>query len=494
MELDQFTDLLATRVRARYDVRGGVFYLDLRAQPLGNRPPLVIRDRAAVGWPTKGQPIPAPPVRETKAYQTALTAVKAYVKRQYAPHLHALLYGGRAEVPGRGPTVAEACESYLAKAAKRLHAKNNTPRNRGSMLNKHVVPTFGARALATLTAVEVEAHLKDLMASRKTRSGRMKQWPAARATKRHVHQALIAVWRHEFPRSECPFERVDFDDGSQIRRLREAIWAGREEDLVLEEATALTPEQAERALVAAAAHDRKLATDPRWRHISVPNTAALIAFQIGTGARIGELALLRWWMIYESFGLMLIPGTKTRTSLRLIPIQDVLRPWIAAVKKLARPDGGSPDREDFVFPTNRRRPGEHPNKRNLQEKVALALELAGLKVPMERMDGTMTHWARSTHISWGSMETQRIAPAWLMIYAGHALKGLGDQGAVAFGAITRGYMSQRAAEVPEGHRTYIRHLPGPEDIREALKEFTPSPVRSWRERCRVRKPKVPGDR
>jgi hypothetical protein len=182
-------------------------------------------------------------------------------------------------------------------------------------------------------------------------------------------------------------------------------------------------------------------------------------------------------MIYESLGLMLIPGTKTRTSLRLIPIQDVLRPWIAELKKLSRPDGGSPDRMESSSRRTGVGPASAPTSGTCRRKVALALELAGLKVPMGRMDGTVTHWARATHISWGSTETQRIAPAWLMIYAGHALKGLGAQGAVAFGAITQGYMSQRAAEVPEGHRTYIRHLPAPEAIREALREFTPSSVR-----------------
>lgn len=490
MELDQFANLLATRVRARDDMTGGVFYLDLRARPFGNRAPMVIRERSAAGWPAKGAPYLAPPTKDTKAYERALAAAKVYVKRHYAPHLFALVHGSSGNPTVGNPTVAEACEGYIAKAIGRLGPKHNTVKNRASVLRKHLVGQFGPRALAAISVDEVETWLQGLMVDKAIGRGKKRRKPASMTTKRHVLQALWAVWKSQFPRIDCPFKRIELDDGSHRRSIREAIEAGREEELLRDDTGALTPEEVARALTAAMSYDRKLATDPRWRHIAVPNTAALIAFQVATGARIGELALLRWWMIYENLGLMLMPGTKSETSFRLIPIQDLLRPWIAELKALACADGGVFDRQAVIFPTDRRRADERPNKRNLQGKVAHALELAGLKIPQQLMDGKMTHWARATHISWASVEMERVEPFWLSIYVGHALSGRGAPGTVPFAAITLRYMSQRATEMPERHRTYIRHLPAPEAVREALASFEASPVRHWTETCRVRKPKA----
>ena len=58
--------------------------------------------------------------------------------------------------------------------------------------------------------------------------------------------------------------------------------------------------------------------------------------------------------------MILIPGIK-KNELRLVPIQDGLRPWLEELRLLARPDGGPPDDMAFVFPTNRRRIGHRPN-------------------------------------------------------------------------------------------------------------------------------------
>jgi hypothetical protein len=92
------------------------------------------------------------------------------------------------------------------------------------------------------------------------------------------------------------------------------------------------------------------------RRVSVPNTAALIVLLLATGGRIGELADLRWKMIREDEGYIIMPGTKTRHSLRVIPLQDVLRPWLPVLKRLTQPDGGQP--VDHRPPAQTRAPGD----------------------------------------------------------------------------------------------------------------------------------------
>lgn len=501
MDLDAFTALLTRRIRSRYDMGNGgradddrlpetgVFSLDLRAKVFGNRAPLVMRDHRAPGWPTSGTPLAAPVRADDavarKAYDTALATAGLYVVRHYAPLLHRELYPQfyptLPDVTGESLTTAEACAAFLEHIVSVLGADHNTVRTRRSEIRTHILPALGARVLKEVTAGEVRNVLANLRVQEFNGPRSELRVPASLGTKRSVLRAIRAIWKHAFPDMRSPFGGViSVDDGSARRSNRDAIQAGKLDGLIAGKTGALDPKDVVRALTAAAAYDRRLTNDPRYRHIGVPNCAALMATQIATGCRIRELVYLRWSMIDEVQGVILVPGTKTEGALRLIPLQDALRPWLAELKRIQYPDGREPVGTDFVFSTSARTPKSgRPNQRKLIGKMSHALELAGLKIPRVSMDSKATHWARATHISWGTTATELIAPEWLSWYVGHG----GDR---RFHETTGLYMTVRPSTMPRSHREYIRHLPSPTAVNAMLATFEPSPVRSWRQRGRVR--------
>ena len=431
---------------------GNALALDLRGKVWGNRGRLTLRNPADPGWPREG--------RTT----TRMAVAEKWVEDHYHPMIAAQLHIA-AEVPDEaGLTGAEAVERYVREKSDSLGADHDTVRNRTSALRKHFVPLFGDRELATITKREIREHLDGLKV-RKQVDGRWRTVRAEIGTKRALRTSYLALWRHVLPDVDCPWEGIYLNTDAEKRALREQIKDGEFENLTQPESGALTPSQVLKLLTAALWYDfNRIANRKNTSSWAVANTAFAIALQIATGMRKAELVLLRWWMIDFENGYIRSPAVKGRTLtrkgrlLRAIPLQRQLLPWFELLKELTRPGGDEPRRHAFVWETNAKNQTP-PTRKALGTRFRNALIIAGLKQPKKE-----SHGFRATYASWGAAEHQLVSREQLKAFLGHANAWLGA---------TDDYVEVMAAMITPEHRTFIKHLPSPAEVRAALTDFKP---------------------
>ena len=455
------TDLanaLVDRLRIRRGTaEGDVYVLDLRHRRFGNRAPRILRDPSDPAWPAKGRPT------------SDLATAKRWVRDHYAPQLAQELDALRTAPDAGALTVRAACEHYVAHRMAIL-GPSALPvlGSRISMLRRHVIPRFGPVPLAALTKPMVRAAVESLTVTKPgRRPGQRVTAPAELGTKRNFLRALMALWHYALPDVACPFAGVRLVDEGGLAARRRVIDTGDFATLLTPGSGALTPSEFRLAVVGAAYYDAGIARRPNTKVLMIPNTAAAMVIQTALGLRISELRMLRWGHIDFARGFVLVTGTKTRRSFRVVPLQEQLVPWLEELR--AREYGSaSPDPRAFLIRTDPRRGPLHPGAQStLVNRYARALMHSGMK-----REKKSTHWARATHATWGAASPLVTTEA-LKAYLGHQTR---------YGGSTDAYVHVMLEVMPSEHRRYIGHLPTPDEVRRALAEFTPVKVMSWRER------------
>jgi integrase len=170
---------------------------------------------------------------------------------------------------------------------------------------------------------------------------------------------------------------------------------------------------------------------------------------------------------------------KPKPELRIVPLQESLRPWLEELKQQSGID--DPESEEFVFqlgpaderPT--RRPRMRPTMDTANPTSAIAnsviaraartLVYAGVKP-----DRYSTHWGRATHASWAK-HAVNVKSEEVLHFLGHA----------AYDGSTEAYLTMLIGMVRDDHRRYIQ-LPTPDEVRAAAPGFAPKTAewRAWR--------------
>ena len=470
MTPEQFAAKLAERLTPRYDLARPVYSLDLRSSDFAEFPELagkryVVRHRDHPGWPNRGTTLPAP----AKGHDRTVTgkrlraAAAEVVRTEYAPFLYRQARTAD-EVPDVPWDIAmrDACEHYLTDLKASHGADHNTFVNDRSAIRVHILPKWGDRVFTSIRRKELRHWIRNLQVEKSDGVGGRHRVLANRTTRKNILKTLRRIWAHCFEDEEPSFGRIRLERDLKLLRRRQALKAGDIETLTREMTTALTPAQVALALVAAMWFDLRSGTRTHGPK-SVANTAAIIALLVATGARIEELLFLRWKMIHEEEGYIIMPGVKTEHSFRLVPLQDALRPWLRVLRRLAEETGGAHPERHVIF-THRRRIWRQAPHRTVQTHVTEALLRAGLKVPGKMLDGAATKWARHTHISWGISVPDLVDLNHLDQYTAHEPD---------IPPITQVYIDRWLKMLPASHRRYIEHLPTPEEVAAGVETFKP---------------------
>jgi len=456
-ELAVFAEALVRRIQKRKLPKYGdrpVLVLDFRTkefEALG-RTSEMLRNPYAVGWPEAGDPI-----------EDAEEATR-WVRTFYAPRVKRELDAKRALAKRPTPQllVSTACDVYLAKLAAVEGHSRHTLKNRTSVINAYIKPRLGHLAIETLDQDLVSHFLDGILVLALDENGQWVERPASYGYKRDIRACLRSIWCANLRHVPPLFDGLRLEGPSDLATQRKAAFEGNLEQLLRGNSGAQDPVEVRRTLVAAMWYDRhrirQRTNTSRW---AVPNTAEAIAFEIAMGVRSEELVLLRWKCIDEAAGVIAVLGTKSEAAVRYIPLQDTLRPWIARMRALLRPDGApahwTPDEMQFVFITNAKKPREMGKVRSMSNRISKALRLAGTKRPKKTQ-----HWARAT---FAAMAKTKLKAEELKQYLGH------DD---AFGGATSVYADVLVPLIPDEHRRLIEHLPSPEALEAEMQDFEPT--------------------
>ena len=462
--------LIRDHLNVRQSKHGKVYWLDLRHRDFRGLRSVTLRDPADPRWPDGG--------RTTGSQDEAHT----WVRQAYVEYLSNVVSARERSAPAgrtlpgssRALTVDEACTLYL-ETLQQEKGGEKVYLNARAVITRHIVGQFPAMPIAALQRKQVEAWLRNLRVTKRPVAGAPPvEGPASLAMKRFVRYCFRSVWRHTMGTQETPFDRMELSDPAKRKEFRKHILEGRVEQL-FRPANSYSPIEVAKILAAAVWYDREqIASRRNTSAIARPNTAASIALMIGTGMRVDELTLLRWKCIEEDVGTIMVLGTKSLNALRTIPLQEQVRPWIAELRRLARPadapDDWQPDPDAYVVTTDPRAPTRRASTRTLIQRLSEALRWAGLKRP-----GKATHWARATHATWAEQATDVLSFRQLQRYLGHAAERDDET--------TAGYIHVIKEMIPAEHRRYIRHLPTPAEVEESLQSLVLADRPGWRERC-----------
>jgi integrase len=426
---DSFVKALIGRLRIRRVGQRTIFVLDLRGERWGHRGWVTVRNPRAVGWPDKGV--------TTSDRATA----EKWIENRYCSYFR-LAYAGSIAEAGIF-RVEDAAARYISDLENdpALGPDHGTTVTRRSYCQQHIIPKIGQLSFPALDRPTVGMFLMKLQVT-KSKRGVKTAAPAARRTKAGVRATLLAMWHHFYPFEECPFMgiRLPSDDDKLQRRM-----AAQEGDLdALIRRASFGPEEMRDILAAGFRYDAEFIIGrPNVRVRVLPNTPEAIACQVATGARISELMLVRWKHVFFDEGLIFLPGTKSGSAPRWVPLQRSLVPWLERL----RAQQGNPGPNDFVIQTHPRRKSMG-SKRTYQKRFTKTLILAGLKQP-----GKATHVFRATFASWAN--SAKVEREFLKFYLGHA---------TVFGGATDDYVELMKQAIPAEHRTFMDSLPSPEEV------------------------------
>jgi hypothetical protein len=321
---------------------------------------------------------------------------------------------------------------------------HNTTSNYRSVCSTHIKPKLGEFSIAVLDRGLVREFLLGLTVI-KRKHGKKIECEAQPATKANVRACLQAIWHHHFPNQVCPFIGLRLNSKKAENARRRAAAKDGDVRALLGQHT-YTAQEIERILVAAAAYDE--AQRPNVRGVFVPNSPHVIACILGLGTRIDELPDIRWKLVDWKAGAVFIPGVKSASAPRWVPLQESLVPWLRELENLQ----GSPQSRDYVIQT---RPGivERASKKTYQARIGRILTRAELKLPQK-----LTHIFRATYGSHLGAPDVGISPEYVKFYLGH-----GD----VFGGATDNYVEMMRERMTDAHRRAIQ-LPTPAEIRAAV--------------------------
>jgi integrase len=461
----QFAESLLKLLKARPTADGVVYTLDLRAKRYAGAPAsrITLRDPSAPGWPDRG--------RTTDSEEEAAR----WVMESYAPRLSREMSLSAAN-PDGPRTVREGAERFVRSLAiiKRAADGSNVETVRAkdaslvSMIRNHVVPLLGHIALAALTPEKVGEAVDGLMVTKTEEQGKKVSRVAEPGTKRRFLAALSAVWRHNYPYRPIPWtgvrlrvETVEAQDSDEVRGFDD------ESGLLGDEDTgALTKDELFKVLVAAMWMDQRRSEDPKLSKVFIANTAHAIALQVSLGTRISELSDLRWGHIHSK-GYVIVHNAKQKqvnVRKRAVPVQNAVNPWLDELRAM---EGEHLEPNGFVIRTDPR--GGTRRKAALTtiaKRISDALVVAGIKRAKKA-----THGLRATFASHAD-NCPDIDGKMIQRYLGHHR---------VYGKSTDEYIRQMIGMIQESHRRII-HLPSPAQVRAALDDFVPEPMKPWKER------------
>lgn len=431
---------LKRRLKSRGLKRRATWYLDLRHEDFGYMGRITVRDPNHPKWPTKG-----------RAAASREEAERWIDSGPYVDWVRSEITRSRSGSHGVS-TVAEACDRYLADLSAELGADHTTVANRQSVFNAHVKPALGSLPLAALTTDRVGRFLRSLTVT-KRKHGEVWQEEASYRTKTNVRTALQALWRHFHEDTQPPFGTIRLKDTTRARRRRLAAQRG--VALLDLDRDAYSPEEVRLILAHAIVYDREVLCRPNLAATTIPNTAEVIALQLGFATRINELASIRWRYVFEDEAVVWIPGTKTEAAPRWFPLLDSVRPWIVRLRGKV----SGPEPEDYLLRRDPR-PGHgttRPSKKTYQGRIARVLRRAGLK-----FDRKLTHIFRATHVTWAigaGFSKKRIES-----FIGHSKSEDEAFNRYVDAALVARLMTDR-------DRTYLPWLPTPEECEELACEI-----------------------
>ena len=365
---------LVKRLVLKRTAGGPVYIVDLRHPGLGNHGRLRVRCRTSSQWPNAG------PTTGDRA------TAEAWLEAYYVPWLQEE-QNIRQAGAGR-MTVEQAFEGYLKALEKGLRTpQHNTVINRRSAFTVHIRAAFEGIPLAALSKETVRRFLENLEVE-KWEFGKKVRRPAEYRTRGNIRSALLAVWNHHYPGVPCPYSGIRLSRKSGNAALIIAQRTGVPTSI---RKKTYTPDEIRSILVQAVLQDRAGILKPNVVVRVLPNTAAVIACLVGTGMRITELVYWRWSHIDLDRRRALVPGSKTLSAERLIPVQDQLVPWLLWLRR----QQGEPRGDEFVIRTHPRiiRPAA---QNTYQNRIKRVLDAASLKIPRK-----VTHIFRATHSTWG---------------------------------------------------------------------------------------------
>lgn len=451
----QFAEALVGRLKIRAGTaEGDVYTLDLRHRKFGNKNPRIVRCPDDAGWPIKGRP--------TSDRATA----EKWVRDKYAPQIFKEIQLAKSAPAKSELTFQAAAERYIERRVKTVGKEGLRSLNpRISMLRVHVIPAIGRHPLPTITKALIRQSLEEMTVSKPVAPGKREKARPERGTMLGFVRAAVAVWKATFPDDPCPYAGIHLDYEDIEAERRRVLAEGDFETLLRPASGAMRPTEFSHALAAALYYDTVVGGRRNLKSLMIANTVHAMVIQTALGLRISELRMLRWAYINFEEKYVLVTGTKTRRSFRVVPLQEKLVPWLLELREL---QGGDPDPKSFLIRTNAKASVFTPAAVNtLIARFTRALKHAGLKQPKKA-----THWARATHATWGAVATM-ISAEQLKAYLGHATR---------YGGATDDYIHVMLEVMPDSHRSYIQHIPAPSEVRESLTTFKPAELPHWKER------------
>ena len=474
-DYEQFeTMVLEHHVKPREGRAGNTYILDKRNALLGNGKRETLRSPDDPRWPEGGR-------------TTTVDAIaKQWAKSHYIPMLWQTRQAAAIHPDADHLTWAEGAKKLVEryevkKRDRRGREVRSIPekhRSRVSLIRQHVLPAFGTMLMAGTTRTLVREEAEALRVTRVRRDGSERKRAAKHGTRLNFVRAMTAIWKHNFPDVKPPFEGVvvrrDADHDDELpttvyteENLQDALRAA-------EQKGGLSPDEVRLALTGAMHRDQELIRRPNIaRGSMVPNTAHLFAALVALGVRISEARKIRWSDIHFQGGYVIVHQVKLHTNkrakpkptLRIVPLQDSLLPWLEELRQLEGIVDPTNDKS-YVFRTSRHGAAKEPAAQNtLVARATKALRYAGVKP-----EGYATHWGRATHASWGAL-AEKVKAEELRHFLGHA----------AFGGTTERYVTQMKALLRPEHRAYIA-LPTPAQVRAEMAAFRPNTLdwRAWR--------------
>lgn len=439
-------ELLRKVLQQRLQLHNGAYRLDLRIDLLKSalgRNTMQLRNPRAKHWPEQGHTTADREIAVQWAREHYATWILAQLK---AP----------TPAPKRAVKVRDAALQYIktleSGALDSMEKRVRKPRI--SLVERHIIETIGDVPLANLTLERV----LDLLSSLTTinsKTGDRTGKPLAVGTKRNVLNALAAIWKTAFGDAAIPFK-------SAREKLQDdpAAWRGKvrkDEDLeaLLSSRKAYVLEELPILLASALFYDRHCSQRPNLRKRFMTNTAISIALALTCGLRVSELVLLRWRHFDWKEGVLLVPGTKSKSALRRIPLQKALRPWFDWHYERERVRlGRDPRPNEPILRTGGKEWEPATVLGMLENRWRRVAQIAEVKLP-----GKNTHAWRATYATL-MVSSGKVPLAWVRHYIGHHN---------AFGDTTTTYIDVHHVKFDPAHAEVI-DIPNPSMMETSFEE------------------------
>lgn len=432
MSVEELQRALVEKLKKRPDTNA--CYLDLRSKTWGKVGAPVLYNPDHPEWPDGGETT------------THLATAKKWImepQARVAQRIQRLLLG-----QDLGILVSDAVEAFIAAMHNDpdLGPRHKSVLQRRSYLRNHVKTALGKHRLASLSHSVVQSWIASMESVKWNGDGTSRKEPAQEKSKKAALAALKAMYRFHFPAEDrYPWGRVVTSTRAQRNTQRRLLVAsGRAQELFKKRV--YEPDEILRLMLCARFLDRRLGGEEYVGVIAswaAPNLAVSMALQLAAASRISELVEIRENNILEEDGFLIVPGTKSHASLRFIPLQHSVRPWITEARAVKR----GPTRPTHYLLRTHPEYDAQPNATVYARHMGEVQEIAGLKLTGER-----SHIFRRTNSSMALVAG--IPGAEIKLLLGHS---------TVLGGATDEYIQVVRQLTTDRHRSYLT-LPSPEEL------------------------------